>query len=191
MDIAKLISGSIDDSDVLSELGRSVGANPSQVQQLLKVGLPTLTQGLARNATTPNGAESLASALEEHQDDPVDDMQSFLRNVDTDDGARILDHVFRGNATQVESRIARQTGLQTGQVSGLLAQLAPLLLGALGQQKKEQHVDASGIAGMLGNLVGQGGSGDLMGLASKLLDAEKDGRVVDDAGDLLGRFLKK
>jgi hypothetical protein len=191
MDIAKLISGSIEDGDVLSELGRSVGANPSQVQQLLKVGLPTLTQGLARNAATPEGAKSLAAALEDHQDDPVDDTQSFLRNVDTEDGAKILEHVFRGNATQVESRLANQTGLQTGQVAGLLAQLAPLVLGALGQQKKEQHVDASGIAGMLGNLMGQSGSSDLMGLAAQFLDADKDGSVLDDAADLLGRFLKR
>jgi len=191
VDISQLISGNLGDSGILNQLGQSVGANPNQVQQLMQLGLPTLTQALAQNASTPAGAQSLANALDQHQDDPVDNLASFFQNVDTADGAKILQHVFGGSTAQVQSNLAQQTGLQTNQVSGLLAQLAPLLLGVLGKQKKEQHLDSSGVAGLLGSLMGQTGNSSAMTMATQMLDSSKNGSILDEIGGFLGRLFGK
>ncbi|MGI6380882.1 MAG: DUF937 domain-containing protein [Anaerolineae bacterium] len=191
MDISQLISGNLGDSGILNQLGQSVGANPNQVQQLMQLGLPTLTQALAQNASTPAGAQSLANALDQHQDEPVDNLASFFQNVDTADGAKILQHVFGGSTAQVQSNLAQQTGLQTNQVSGLLAQLAPLLLGVLGKQKKEQHLDSSGVAGLLGSLMGQTGNASAMTMATQMLDSNKNGSILDEIGGFLGRLFGK
>ena len=191
MDISQLISGNLGDSGILNQLGQSVGANPNQVQQLMQLGLPTLTQALAQNASTPAGAQSLANALDQHQDEPVDNLASFFQNVDTADGAKILQHVFGGSTAQVQSNLAQQTGLQTNQVSGLLAQLAPLLLGVLGKQKKEQHLDSSGVAGLLGSLMGQTGNSSAMTMATQMLDSSKNGSILDEIGGFLGRLFGK
>ena len=192
MDIFKLITEQMQDRNMLDKLGGSVGAAPDKVQQLAQIGLPALLQALGRNAATSEGAASLASALDQHQDDDVDDLSGFLSKVDKEDGAKMLKHIFAGNNAQVENKLAQKTGMEANQVSGIMAQLAPLLLGALAQQKKQQHLDQSGIAGMLGGLMKQGGStNNLMGMAMDMLDADKDGSIIDDIGGLFKGFLKQ
>jgi hypothetical protein len=181
----------INNPDTLNKLGQSVGAEPSQVQQLAQLGMPALLQALGRNAGSSEGAAALSGALDQHQDDNVEDVDGFLNTVDTDEGSKMLEHIFSGNNERVQNNLARQTGLETGQVSGLLAQLAPLLLGALGQQKKQQNLDEAGIPGLLSGVMGQSGNSGLMGMVTKLLDSDHDGEVMDDVGKYLGGFLKK
>jgi hypothetical protein len=79
--------------------------------------------------------------------------------------------------------------MDSNQVSSILAQLAPLVMGFLGQQKKQQNLDASGISGLLTNTLGQSGSG-MMNMAAQLL-TDKDGNIMDDVGNLMGKFFKK
>ena len=193
MDIFKLLNEQMNDRQTLDKLGGSVGAAPDQVQQLAQIGLPALLQALGRNAATSEGAASLASALDQHQDDDVDDLDGFLNNVDREDGAKMLQHIFGGNNARVENKLAQKTGMEMNQVSGLMAQLAPLLLGALAQQKKQQNVDQSGITDMLGGLLQQsaGSKNNFMNMAMDLLDADNDGSIMDDLGGMFKGFLKQ
>jgi len=68
-----------------------------------------------------------------------------------------------------------------------------VLLGALAQQKKQQHVDQSGIAGMLGGLMqqGVGGKNSFMNMAMDLLDSDNDGSIIDDLEGMLKGFMKQ
>jgi hypothetical protein len=191
MDVLKLITEQMNNQDTLSKLGQSVGAEPAQVQQLAKLGIPALLQALGRNASTSEGAAALAGALDDHKDDNVADVNAFLSNVNTADGAKMLQHIFAGKKDMVKSKLSNQTGLKANQVSGLMSQMAPLLLGALGQKKKEEKLDASGIAGMLSGLAAQGGNNGIMGMVSNLLDSDKDGDIMDDVGNLFKGFFKK
>ncbi|MGD9676955.1 MAG: DUF937 domain-containing protein [Vulcanibacillus sp.] len=191
MDIFKLINDQLNNQDTLKKLGQSVGAEPSQVQQLAQLGMPAILQALGRNASTSEGAAALVSALDQHQDENVDDVQGFLSSVNTDDGAKMLQHIFVGNNDRVQNNLAKQTGLDMGQVSGIMAQLTPLLLGALAQKKKQQNLDPSEITGVLTGLMEQGDNGGLMGMVTNLLDSDNDGSIVDDVGSLLKGFLKK
>jgi hypothetical protein len=194
MDILSLVLGQLNNKEALSELGNKVGANPDQVKQVTQIGLPTLIKALSNNASTPQGAESLAGALDQHQDDKIDDIMGYLKNVDSQDGQKILNHVLANKNQTVQSQLAKQVGLDTNQVSGLLSQLAPLLLGALGQQKKEQNLDTSGISSLLSQLTGtmeKSGNGGLMGMVANILDADKDGDIMDDVSGILGSLFKK
>lgn len=191
MDVLKLITEQMNNQDTLSKLGQSVGAEPAQVQQLAKLGMPALLQALGRNASTSEGAAALAGALDDHKDDNVADVNAFLSNVNTADGAKMLQHIFAGKNDMVKSKLSNQTGLKANQVSGLMSQMAPLLLGALGQKKKEEKLDASGIAGMLSGLAAQVGNNGIMGMVSNLLDSDKDGDIMDDVGNLFKGFFKK
>ncbi len=154
MDIINLLTEQLSNPAVLEQLGKSAGADQNQTRQLAQVALPALMGALQKNAADPEGAKALDKALEKHQDDKVDDILGFLQNVDTLDGAKILRHIFGGNKDAVQSDLAQKAGLQNNQALDLLTQLAPLVLGALGNQKKQggQGDLTSLIGGILGSL---------------------------------------
>lgn len=194
MDILDLLSGQLNNEDVLNQLSKSSGADLSQIQQAVKLGIPTLLQALGKNASsTDEAAASLTSALDKHKDDDIDDIESFLKNVNTEDGSKILEHIFSGNSKNVMNNLSKQTGMQSNQVSNIMAKLAPMLMGMLGKQKASQNIDSSNLASMLNGIVKSQSSKDnnLMDVASKLLDADKDGSIVDDIGGFLGGLLRK
>ncbi len=154
MDLVNLLTKQLNDPKVLEQLGKSVGADPKQTQQLAQVALPALMGALQKNAANPEGAKSLDKALEKHQDDKVEDILGFLKNVDTNDGAKMLQHIFGGQKEAVQTNLAQKAGLQSNQALDLLTQLAPLVLGALGNQKKqgEQSDLTNLISGVIGSL---------------------------------------
>lgn len=190
MDLLNLLNNQLKDPDVLKTMGQKVGAEPDQVEKLTSMGIPALLAAMQKNAKDERGAQGLDRALEAHADDPMDDIMGFLGGVDTNDGQKILQHVF-SKPEAVENQLSRQTGLQSNQVNGLLSQLAPLLLGALGKQKREQQVGANGLSGLLGGLVQQTGGSGMQGMLMGLLDADKDGDIMDDVGNIVGKLFKK
>jgi hypothetical protein len=190
MDLLNLIKNQLNTPDVLKNLSQTVGADTSQISKLTQLGLPALLEGLTRNTKTQEGAESLANALDQHKDDAVDDLSGFFSQVDTNDGQKILRHVFGDNGSRVQNNLARKTGLDTSQVSGILSRLAPMLLGTLGKQKQEQGLDAGGIASLLPSLSGLLGQGGGLANIAQLLDPDKDGDILDDVKGFLGKLFK-
>ncbi len=188
MDILELLTSQISQKGVVDTLSKSINAKPDQVKQLASLALPTLLQAMNKNAKTEQGASSLLKALDQHADDDVDDISGFLKKVDTQDGAKILGHLLSNKSGAVESGLAKQTGLDISQVSGLLTMLAPLLLGQLGKSKKQGGFDLSSLGSLLGGAT-QGN--DVLGMLGGLLDSDGDGDMMDDVGKLLGGFLKK
>ena len=149
MDISNLF-GMLTNSSMLEKLGGTVGADKNQVQKLVNLGMPTLLKAMDRNAQSENGAQSLYNALQKHQEDNVEDWAQNLDKVDTTDGSKILNHIFQDKQERVQTNLAKQTHMESNQVSTLLSQLAPLLMGTLGQQQKQQGVDVSGLSNLLG-----------------------------------------
>lgn len=184
-------SEKLNSEEISSVLAKTVGTSPDKVQKVTQLGLPALLQGLTRNASTEEGAESLNRALDQHKDETVDDVKSFISNADRSGGQKILSHIFSENEERVEKNLAAQAGLKKDQVSGILSKIAPLLLAALGNEKKENNVDSSGIAGFLSNIVSSSSSSGMMGKAADMLDKDKDGSLLDDAGSFFGKFSKK
>lgn len=193
MDILSILN-SLQDNQAVNQLTISVGADSNQVKKAVELGLPMLMQAMGNNAKTPQGAASLAKALDQHKDDPLDDVMGFLKGVDINDGKKILGHVFNQKTQTVQKNLAMQTGMSSNQAENLLAQLAPIVLGALGKEKSQKGVDANGLTSMipmLTGLLGSGSKNDILGMASKLLDADGDGDIMDDVSNLIGGFFKK
>jgi len=176
---------------MLEKLGGTVGADKNQVQKLVNLGMPTLLKAMDRNAQSENGAQSLYNALQKHQDDNVEDWAQNLDKVDTTDGSKILNHIFQDKQERVQTNLAKQTHMESNQVSTLLSQLAPLLMGTLGQQQKQQGVDVSGLSNLLGGAAEQTGGSGIMKIAEQLLDKDKDGSIIDDIGRIFGNLFKR
>nr|WP_300003542.1 DUF937 domain-containing protein [Tissierella sp.] len=191
MDILDMLSGKLNDQKAIDELSRSTGADNNKVKQAVDLGIPTLVEAMNRNARTQQGASSLAEALDEHKDNRVDDVGDFLRRANTQDGSKILDHVFGSNNRNVQNNLSRQTGLQQNQVSSLMAQLAPLVMSMLGKQKASNNVGANDLPTMLMSLLGSNSNSGLMGTVTGMLDKDGDGSIMDDLGDIVGDIFKK
>ena len=121
----------------------------------------------------------------------MEDLQSFLGSMDLQDGQKMLGHILGGKKNQVESSISKSSGLSSSQVTGLLAMLAPVLIGMLGKKKKEENISKDSLPDLTGSLgkILSGGSGNgLMDMAKNILDKDQDGSFVDD---LIGAFSGK
>ena len=61
----------------VERISEQIGADPQQTRSAIDMALPVLVGGLARNAQQPEGAASLASALDQHTG-TLDQVQGFL-----------------------------------------------------------------------------------------------------------------
>ena len=183
--------------EAATQIGTRMGTDEGSAQRAVSAALPALMAALAGNAKRPDGALSLAEALEKDHDGSIlDDLQGFLSRGGTEDGQAILKHALGGRQQAVETEVAKQAGLDPKAVAGLLPLLAPLVMGALGRQKKQQGMDVGTLASLLsgeGKRAREMAPGAL-GMLGGLLDDEGDGLDAGDIADagkkLLGGFLK-
>jgi hypothetical protein len=141
--------------DTLAQLSRQVGADEDTTADAISMALPVLITGLARNADTPTGAESLERALDSDHDGNLLEHVAALFGGNapapvsprTLNGAGILEHILGGRRAPVEQSIGRASGLNLQQAGKLLTLLAPLVMAWLGRRKREQG--AGGLAPVL------------------------------------------
>ena len=89
--------------------------------------------------------------------------------------------------------ISKMSGLGGKQAGSLMTMLAPVLMGMLGKQKKEQNLDIGGLANLLNQQTHQRKSSGnpLFDMANQFLDADGDGSAVDDIMGKVGGGLLK
>lgn len=190
MDIMKFIEEKLEDPDVMDKLSNSLNADKGKVKKASKLSIPTMVKALERNAQSHEGAKSLEKALDNHKDDDIEDVRRYLESVNKDEGDKVLSHMFGNKKNRVQTNIAKETGLHENQTLDIMKQLAPLLLGALGQKKKNQNIGSSGMSGFLSSILSGSDSG-VMGTVTNLLDRDGDGSMIDDVSDIVGGFFKK
>ena len=182
----------------ISTLAKQVGADPASTGKAVSAALPLLVGALARNAQKPEGAEALAGALDRDHDGSVLNNVSGFLSGDTAAAAgnAILKHVLGGRRQNVETALSHTSGVDMSLVGKLLPLLAPIVLGAPGKAKREDKLDAGGLATMLGGERKRVESGmpQLSGLM-RMLDADGDGDVTKEVigigTKLLGMFFRK
>lgn len=190
MDIMKFIEEKLEDPQVLNKLSSSSNTDSNNVKKAAKLSIPTMVKALERNARDNEGAKSLERALDNHKDDNIEDVRRYLENVNKDEGDRALSHMFGSKKDRVRANISKASGLEENHTSDIMQQLAPLLLGFLGNQKRNTGLGSSGISGFLASMLGGSNSG-IMGTVTNLLDRDGDGSMMDDVSDIVGGFFKK
>lgn len=192
----------------VQEISQNVGAEPSIVNTAIQAALPMLLNGLANNAATPEGAESLNNTLEQNHDGSVLDNLGGLAGMifgggqqapasPTANAGGILGHILGSNQGQVAQQVSNQSGLGMGQVAQILMFLAPIVMGYLGRQKQQQGIGADGIGGLLGGLLGgsqaaaapQSSGNAVLDMASSVLDSDHDGSAVDDIASMAFKYF--
>lgn len=185
--LAELLMNRLGGAEI-EELSRKVDADPKATGDAVRAAIPMLMTALARNAGTDEGRQALAGALDRDHDGAVlDRLQGFLGSGGAADGEAILGHVLGNRRPVAAQGLGRAAGLEPDKAGQVLAMVAPLVMGALGRAKREQNLDAGGLAGMLAG-EGERHRESLGGLAG-LLDRDGDGQVADDVIGGIARGL--
>lgn len=182
------------DENLINDLRTHIGAESNeQTEAAANASIATLTTALAKNAETPNGRNSLLSALDrDHDGSILDDAANMLfgrkqpNNPKTLNGPGILEHIFGNKQDRVAEGIGRSSGLDKGKALKLLITLAPLILSVLGRAKRQQPSGGgNNILDLLRNVVlSRNSQGNGQGLVNRLIDTDDDDGVLDDLGNL-------
>ena len=182
----------------LTQLSQQIGSDEATTAQAVQAALPMLLGGLARNASSADGAASLGNALNEHRGGLMQNLGGLLGNAESGPGAGILGHIFGGKRETMESGMGQATGLKQQQVGKLLMVLAPIVMAALARRQQatqEQQVPVPGTVapsptepGGLPDILQReaqeaqqrapSGLGGLLGM----LDRDGDGNPLNDIG---------
>ena len=178
----------------LGNLASQVGGNEGEVKNGVMAALPAMLAALGKNAGTEKGAEELNNALEKKHDGSIlDNLSGYLSNPDLKDGAGILNHLFGNQTSNVANAVSQSSGLDTNGSMKMLQMLAPILMGMLGQQKKQNNLDAKGLGNLTSmlasNFGSEAGASGIMEAVTNLLDANKDGNVMDDIMGMVGKLF--
>jgi hypothetical protein len=180
--------------EAVIQLARRIGAEPGATGNAVSAAVPLLISALAGNAATGAGAMALHEAVtRDHDGQNLDDAAGQLARTDENEGRGILSHVLRARQPAVEDGLARSVGLSRGQAGGVLAALAPLVLGAVGRIRKQQNLDATGLSRALADERAQlkdrapGALGALEGLLDGHVSAAGGGEVGSVISSLFAR----
>ncbi len=162
----------------VAKIAGSLGSDQGATSKAIGLALPALLGGMARNASQPDGAQSLASALDDHGDGMMGQLAGLLG------GSGILGHILGQKQEPVAQQVAKGSGMDLGAVMKLLPILAPIVMSFLSREKKSQGLDATGLGSILNQereAVEQ--PGGIGGALASLLDGDGDGI---DLGDIMG-----
>ncbi len=180
---------------------KKTGISGRQILTILSYALPLLIKFMTKNASSQSGAQSLLGALTQHKNTKAMPLQ--IAEANTDDGAKIIGHIFGQQQNDAVSQIAQQSGVSANDVSKVLAVMAPALLSSLSsvttatanaQQAKKPGVDlsdgldVSDIVGIFQSTKSDG----ITGLLGSLLGGKVDTAApaaADDGTALLGSLL--
>jgi hypothetical protein len=172
---------------LINGASQQLGQDKTKTTSALSAALPLILGAMKNNASTPEGASGLLSALgnDKHGGGILDNLEGILggSGVDEDvmqDGAGILGHVFGGREQNVAQAVSRKSGIDMGSAMNLLKMAAPVIMGMLGKETRQNNInDANGIGNLLGGLLG-GSANKEQSLVTQILDADGDGSVIDD-----------
>lgn len=169
----------------LTQMSQQLGTDSNTTSNAISMALPLLLNGLASNASRPEGAQALDMALGEHDGSVFDNISGLFGNPAASAGAGILGHILGGRRNPIEQGVGRATGLNGQQVGQLLIMLAPLIMGALGRMKKQQGIGTQQLPAVLNNeraeIERRAPAASGLG---KIFDANNDGQIVDDIARL-------
>lgn len=189
MDLSQLLQQQLQQQlsgGLMDVLTQQTGSDAQTTTKASSAILSSLMGALARNASTPDGASSLANALDKDHDGSILDILGGLMkggkqapgpNVPT--GGGLMD-LITGMAQSSQGG-----GSSGGGLGGLLG-------GLLGGGKKKQQQGGGALGDLLGGMMGQaqsgggGGLGDLLGGMMRQTQGSDGGGLGDLLGGLLG-----
>lgn len=183
----------------ITEIAEKLGVSPLQAEKAAHGALPSLMTALANKSKSANATDNdhgFLSLLDKNKDGSVmDDIMALVAKggANSGDVTSLVSSILGGKSDKVVNELSKSSGINPAQAGGLLSMIAPLIMQTLSKSKTEGGLDLTGVSTLLNTQKGkaqekakESGMGGLL----DMLDADKDGSVMDDAMGLLGKFMK-
>jgi len=96
----------------ISQIAAQLGTDPAQARAAIEHAVPLIVGGMARNVSTPQGANALNNALGAHAGlDMGGLLGSVLGGGNSGIGGSILGHIFGANQAAANQGLGQATGL--------------------------------------------------------------------------------
>ena len=193
MSIINNLLGSDSGELLIKGLSSQIGQSKSQTNNLMSMAIPVLLKAMQRNSSSKEGASRLLSAISNKHDGSI---LNKLENVFTGtestdlekDGEKILGHVLGQRQQNIQNALSIQSGIDASSVSRVLKMAAPVVMGLLGKQHREQNAsntDENGISNNIMSLVGATSENNNQSFFESILDADNDGSIIDDVAEVI------
>ena len=192
MDLTKILSGGMLDS-LVELVSKKLNIDEDKVRSVITLGIPLLLKTLSKNTKDSEEAENISNAIaEDHDGSILGDLTSLFTGDTQTDGGKILKHILGGDLTKTTKTIGEKTDTKSTDVKNILVTLAPLVMGTLGKQQKEENLDTEGTKQLIEDTADEAEKTfDTGKILTQLLDKDSDGSVLDDVAGMVGNFLKK
>jgi hypothetical protein len=175
MSLIDLLTGNTG-NQVAEQAENKFGISRNQVIALLAVATPLIISYLRNKSQDAKEAEALNNALDKDHNGSILNDASQIESRQAEGGS-ILDHIFGGQKSTVENQLSQNTGISIDKIGPVLAMLAPVVMGYIGQQKQQNNVSAGGLGDLLGGILGN---------ASNQAQAQQSNPLNDILGSVLG-----
>ncbi|NTU84952.1 MAG: DUF937 domain-containing protein [Chloroflexales bacterium] len=131
--------------DMISGIGKKLGMSDEVTRQGMALANALITGGLARAASTDQGAAKVAELVEQADSSVLGNLSSVVTSALSGSTAT-TEQLFGNNFDLVTSSVKKATGIE---IRPLLAMGAPVVLGVVKNMAGQQKLDPAGIAKLL------------------------------------------
>lgn len=153
-------------SGALEQVSKQTGISANDAASVVQDVLPMLLKGMQGQAANKDTQQGFLQALSDHSAQDTSDISKFLRDVDTEDGDKIVNHLLGSQKEEVAAKAKKKSGIDTKTVIKIMAILAPLLMSKMGSTAKNAKASS------------KSSSNDMLDIVTGLMDGV-------DAGDVL------
>lgn len=195
MDTSSILSTLLSASSIKG-ISKTTGTDTDTVTTILSQAVPALLTGANKQATNSKTAESFAQALTEHAQDNTSNVGTFLKNVDLNDGAKIIQHLLGSSTASTTKSISKAANTDAETTSSVLSAAAPLLMSLLGKSAGS-NTSSDALSSLIGGLMKNVSVTDLLGgllgsssTSKKTTKKSTSSAASSIAGSLIKNLLK-
>jgi hypothetical protein len=140
--------------DIVAKIARTLDIDSEVAQSVVGAAVPAILASFAGLAAKPAGAQQLFDTLEQQGPDTPSQIASAIGGPDqkaiADTGSGLLSALLGGSELNtLVSAVSTFSGISQNAGKSVLGLLAPMVVGALGQQQRSGGLDAAGLANLL------------------------------------------
>ena len=159
-------------SGAAEQVSQQTGISVTDAAEVMEDLLPVLLMGMKGQAANKSTQDGFLQALADHGKQDSKNTAKFLKKVDTDDGAKIVNHLLDAKEQEaVAAKAKKKSGIDTKTILKIMAIMAPLLMSKMGSTAKSsaKKSGSDDMLSVVGGLLDGVDAGDVIKLASLLL----------------------